>query len=1213
MPTVQQVVASTQPGLMLMPTHGAFVIGWLTPTIDSASVLAALRTLAATDDPDRRVVVGLSADICGKWLGKVPPGAPPPQPLLASDPHFRDTGGDLFLYLKGNSIAAVDALLERAEELLGAAFARQSITRAALPPDGKILDQHFTDGITSPADPASVVDRILQTGLGSSPGSCWAIAQRFEVMWTAFGDMTPDQQQNVIGRDDHAVLIPDQDVRSHIKRVRVLAEDHANHELIRQALPFGPMPNSGGRERGIFFAGYAPSVAVFELLLRRMIGDDSGSTDKLLGVVRGVEGGYFYIPSATELGLVQGLADRDFQPAALWQVRSKNGLMFYNSVDYLNAMGTGQYGPGDPPSQRILALLGKVFGRWRDKWYKPLDTPRMQPLAAYLERGEEGYLVAPVPVRQGLSVKKMLSRVCTTTDYPVPRDSWCWRADVFRIDPHDLLAGVMPELSLGRGKEIMPYLTPDERLAGWLTAELDETSGMGHVVPKHARLLSVGLGAMLEDLRTRLASATGDQQIFYQSAVLSLEGVQEYCQNYALLAEKLAADSADHPEAQANFNAIAARMRKLATDKPDDFLEATQLVFTYHCCLHLTGLPTSVGRLDQLLWPFFATTTEAAAQEILDAFWVKLGEKALHNRQHATDHVTYGTTSVSYVGGPFPQGDGINQWVQQVTVGGYLANDNPTPQPASNRLTLLCLKSARRLPLNAPVLSLRVHPGMDEEIIEEAARALASGGSHPILFQEDRMVRALHEFSGLPLEAARNYVCDGCYEPMVEGQCEFMFSNVTLLDPLELALNQGARFTGAGPVYLRGSKVSFRSPKAEDITDFGQFLELYLEHLRWLTVQFFTGVLDNYGSLWSYCPCPLLSAAVDGCVETGRDLTNGGAKYHLIAPMFLAGSVAIDSLYAINKLVFDPETAVTTLPELVVALQNDWGFAMTEPFQSVLAGELRSQERASRFKQIRAAALALPRFGMGHKEVDVIGEALIGGMAALSRQILANPPEPLASTLANLKKNYSTADQPWDLTLQVGMGTFEAYVGDALGSGASPDGRRNAQPFPSDFSPTPVPQDLPPIAQDPLAKGAVPGTNRPIYTALSSWNVDAINHEVSNAAPVDLNVREDFPVDKIAELIREYAAGNVGSNLLTITMADPDTYEAAAAQPERYELVRVRMGGWTEFFSAMFPAHHDQHRRRPYFVPEDPPAMRATSAPQGTEQQQQRQPPLTPS
>jgi pyruvate-formate lyase len=41
---------------------------------------------------------------------------------------------------------------------------------------------------------------------------------------------------------------------------------------------------------------------------------------------------------------------------------------------------------------------------------------------------------------------------------------------------------------------------------------------------------------------------------------------------------------------------------------------------------------------------------------------------------------------------------------------------------------------------------------------------------------------------------------------------------------------------------------------------------------------------------------------IDGCVETGRDLSNGGARYHLIAPMYLAMATTIDSLYAIMKI-----------------------------------------------------------------------------------------------------------------------------------------------------------------------------------------------------------------------------------------------------------------------------------------------------------------------
>ncbi len=126
---------------------------------------------------------------------------------------------------------------------------------------------------------------------------------------------------------------------------------------------------------------------------------------------------------------------------------------------------------------------------------------------------------------------------------------------------------------------------------------------------------------------------------------------------------------------------------------------------------------------------------------------------------------------------------------------------------------------------------------------------------------------------------------------------------------------------------------------------------------------------------------------------------------------------------------------------------------------------------------------------------------------------------------------------------------------------------------------------VPSAAELGLATGLDPRFYRPAEEALSSWDHPAMNCELSNGGPVDLNIREDFPLDALQGLIRAYADGRVGANLLTLTCADPDTYAAAADQPERYELVRVRMGGWTEFFAAMFPAHHEQHRRRPFIVP----------------------------
>jgi pyruvate-formate lyase len=199
--------------------------------------------------------------------------------------------------------------------------------------------------------------------------------------------------------------------------------------------------------------------------------------------------------------------------------------------------------------------------------------------------------------------------------------------------------------------------------------------------------------------------------------------------------------------------------------------------------------------------------------------------------------------------------------------------------------------------------------------------------------------------------------------------------------------------------------------------------------------------------------------------------------------------------------------------------------------------------------------------------------------------VMSDPPPGLREVLEGIAKRYSTPDRPHRFHVCPGAGTFEGYVGDGLGSGASADGRRKGQPYPSDFSPAPVPQDLPPVPQSTDAPLPVPGAYRELYSSLSSWDQDALHRKLSNAGPIDLNVREDFPLDDLVELLRRYSEGEVGGNLLTISCADPDTYAAARTEPERYELVRVRMGGWTEYFSAMFPAHQAQHQRRPFFVP----------------------------
>lgn len=66
-------------------------------------------------------------------------------------------------------------------------------------------------------------------------------------------------------------------------------------------------------------------------------------------------------------------------------------------------------------------------------------------------------------------------------------------------------------------------------------------------------------------------------------------------------------------------------------------------------------------------------------------------------------------------------------------------------------------------------------------------------------------------------------------------------------------------------------------------------------------------------------------------------------------------------------------------------------------------------------------------------------------------------------------------------------------------------------------------------------------------------------------------------------IITDFANGK-GSNMMTVTTASPETMASAEKNPRAHELLRVRMGGWTEFFSALYGEHKKQHRRRPLYV-----------------------------
>ncbi len=1165
--TITAPIRGAQRGLLVRALFGQVIT--LTLKDDGpevrAAILAWIRRLNAEIEasaPDSAIAAAFAPALWGRWTDR---GIPIHSHVLDTSPKLRNTGGDVLLYLKTPDHATAERLMDPLRPALDALSEQLDIVVVGKREDGRIMGGRYLDGITNPSDPVSLSEDILIDG--AHAGACFGFTQKFLFDWPSIASMAPDSQDEMLGRDPQGTILPQHATRSHVHRAHVVDASGNNRKLLRQALPFGAQDGHAGREAGLMFVAFCNEQPRFEEILQRLMGPmPDRPDDRMMSVVQGVSGSYWYVPAAAELE-VPSARPVDVQEDPHWQVRSANGYLFYNSQDWLHQMSDNRYAGGDPPSARVISLAARTFSHWRDGWVRRKPFPRLPHLADLVDDSERAQLTAAVPLRKGLANRKTLAELLTSPDSVIARAN-----DLLRIDAKELVVGQIPDFTLGRGKEVMPYLSEDERVAAWLKGELNEWSAMGHVVPHYERLVTRGLGALLDDLLAREVTAPAGEADFYRSAISSLQGVQGYLTNWAALAEATAANSSSPADAE-NMRQIADRLRRLVTAAPSSFHDAVQLVFSFHCCLHLVGELTSFGRLDQILWPLLERDKlePERAQEIIDCLWLKIGENAFVNRAFIDDYVNYGTTAVCGVGGNFPQGGGINQWVQQITVGGYRATGGTSPQGGANPVTMLCLKAARRIPVNAPTLSLRVYRDMPEDLLDEAARSLLAGGAHPILYQDDRLCEALHR-SGREVDLAwsRDYAADGCYEPMLAGATEFAFDNVTPMTALEQAINQGATYGQAGPEYLRGLKQTFRSLPAAEITSFEQLQDIFLKQLEWGVVQSYNLILANYGNLAGICPSPLLSVLIDGCVERGRDLTNGGARFHMIAPLCVGASNTIDSLHAIRQLVFDPATAVTTLPELVDCLINDWGNAMIEPYQNALLGDADATERARRYQELREVALALPKWGSGDATVNALGDWLMEHMVRLCVDVIRRPHPALKPALDSIAANYG----PFEFVVTPGIGTFEGYVGDGAPCGASADGRRNGMPIASDLSPVPAAQDLPPSP-----------AFRNIYQAMKSYTSEAVTFGLSNASPVDMNITEDFPLEELRRFVRAYARGDVGSNLITLTCADPSTYAAASSDPERYDLVRVRMGGWTEFYSTMFPAHQEQHQRRQYFTP----------------------------
>ncbi len=489
------------------------------------------------------------------------------------------------------------------------------------------------------------------------------------------------------------------------------------------------------------------------------------------------------------------------------------------------------------------------------------------------------------------------------------------------LNPYDIDAQTIAALD----REVFPYWMQDNirdwakaQAADRLPLELDErfvlyfmwkTQTISHTVIDLPRALSRGLLDIQREARECAAAADDERQrSFYRALELALEGVLRYAAHLAREARALAARPGLDSARRAELDEMARICDKVPARPAETLHEAIQAFWILFVCqLQETMGPGMVaGRLDSWLDPYLQRDLQHVAAADRPAAVTRALELCCALMLKLTDHLP----TVPDVGNRLFGGSSDNH---VITLGG-LTRDGDS---AVCDTTWLLLKATEMLRLRDPNVNARFAPGVNSEAyLRRLCEVNLLTAATPSLHNDAAVVSALRN-AGFAERDARDWTATGCVEPTSCGR-HFGHTNCMMLNlvaPLEMALNDGVH-----PVL--GEQVGPHTGPVADFAAFDQLLAAYETQLAWL----FDRAVEANNALGrahqAVKPTPLLSALFDGPMDSGRDVTSGGARYNTSGTAMIGLTDVVDSLCAIETLVF--ERREVTLVALVAALDADF-------------------------------------------------------------------------------------------------------------------------------------------------------------------------------------------------------------------------------------------------------------------------------------------------
>jgi formate C-acetyltransferase len=386
-------------------------------------------------------------------------------------------------------------------------------------------------------------------------------------------------------------------------------------------------------------------------------------------------------------------------------------------------------------------------------------------------------------------------------------------------------------------------------------------------------------------------------------------------------------------------------------------------------------------------------------------------------------------------------------------------------------------------------------------------------GGLPLLQNDDIIIPALMKEVGFSLEDARNFAFIGCQEitgfgndyPAPNGSA-MGHNGIFWAIALVMAINNGIN-----PINGAQCPEKVRSGYLYDMETMDDVKAAFEKICTWMLT--WSATLNNlteheYPRLF---PFPNLSISTEGCMESGKDVSEGGAKYNSYGGTATGLATTADSLTALKYIVYDKKIA--TREEFLQAILDNW----------------------EGHEELRQRVLhQVPHYGNNDPYADMEMKYVM-------------------DLYYNITRAFSTCR-----CTTYKCGTFGAsdHVVQGEITWATPDGRKTGEPIADACSP---------------GQGRdVCGPTGVFNSAVNFEHGHYLDGMALNLKIHPTSLRADDGVTKLEDMTRTYFSN--GGMEVQYNVVDAETLRKAQAHPEDYHNLVVRIAGFSAYFVDMTEA-----------------------------------------